>query len=624
MRGHAPYFPLRRPRTTSVPFPTRVAPSTTRDGGPSSPRAPTVLPRGDRTSAPLAILVGVLACLAIGRALHAPLPSWAPAALAACVAVVLAAGAVDAIRSGTRQWTSLSGLLLAGTASVVVVLALLRFFELASYMRLPADLLSFSESTFLNDILEFQKGLPQYTAPGDNNSYPYTPGAPIATYLLASLVGVADSVPGLRAVQFAFVLAACAVATAVVHHLARLLLAPEEYRYRPAWLTLAFALLFLVATDRTVNLYVHSLHNDGVALLVSVTAYWLIVRHALTRRAWLVVAMAVLPALGFLVKQNQLMWAGASFVYLAGSGTVRLRTLVAFVAGAALCVAAVVGACVLLWGPDFTWWVFVGLGAKEVSILRVVQHLVAASAYALMGLVAAWLLLPRGDRVAWAAWAAWGAVLGVQLYTSGVAWVMNHVGPGAVLAACWFVVAMLRAWSTSAGRDALHRPLVEAAAMATLLLAVGLLGFVRPPTGGLPADAARYVAAIEREFEGMPADRVLLDTGSWIYRRRGIVMKDRSGPVSLHAGKNQRAINDSALAPTIARIRAGAYDKILARQLDTPETWYDFEDRGTGVKAAILERYREVRRIPAVRGVTEWWPRHIVSEIVVLVPKDGR
>jgi hypothetical protein len=77
------------------------------------------------------------------------------------------------------------------------------------------------------------------------------------------------------------------------------------------------------------------------------------------------------------------------------------------------------------------------------------------------------------------------------------------------------------------------------------------------------------------------------------------------------------------LAETIKRIENKTYEKILARQLDTEHTAYDFQNRGSGVKSAILANYQEINRIPAVQGIHDWWPTHLVNEIVVLVPKKS-
>ncbi len=99
-------------------------------------------------------------------------------------------------------------------------------------------------------------------------------------------------------------------------------------------------------------------------------------------------------------------------------------------------------------------------------------------------------------------------------------------------------------------------------------------------------------------------------------------MKDRSETVGIWVGKNQQ-IDHTFLAETINRIYNKTYDKILARQLDTDLSWYDFQDRGSGVKAAILANYQPIRRVRAVEGIETWWPEHLVADILVLVPRPS-
>ena len=156
--------------------------------------------------------------------------------------------------------------------------------------------------------------------------------------------------------------------------------------------------------------------------------------------------------------------------------------------------------------------------------------------------------------------------------------------------------------------------------MSLVVLLFGALGLVREPRSQVPADFDRYVADIEAEFRGVAPEKVLLDNGTWVYLKDNVLMKDRSSPVSLHAGKNQPEINHAALADTIKRIEQRSYDKILVRQIFTDQSAYDYQDRGSGVKAAILANYVEVRRIPGVQGIREWWPVHMIAEVSVMVP----
>lgn len=568
------------------------------------------------------LIAGASGFLVFCRLVGAPLPAWSSYAMFGGAIIALAVFTLLFFNSKTRESLSQGALGIAALMMAGTVLALSTAYQLAAYLGLPVDLLSFSESPFVNDILKFRLGAPIYTPPQDNNSYPYTPGAPILTYLISAAFGHGDSIPFYRVVQFSYVVLACVVATSVCDLLARALLSDDEYRNRFLWAPVWFLFLFLLATDRRFNLYTHSLHNDGLALLVSASAYWLIARHALTRRQWLVVVMAVLPALGFLVKQKQLMWAGIFLVYLLAVGSVPRRQVLLFLFCSAISVSVAVGTCYLLWGDNFVWWVFVGLGSKQVSFLRIVQHLFDARNYAMMGLFAGWLLVLRnGSRMAAALWVSWLLAFGIQTYTSGVAWVTNHLGSGVLLSGCWFFVALIKIWPVAEGRASLLNRFQEGAAVLMVILLFSALGFARKPRNPIPPDFNRYVADIEKEFQGERAEKVLLDNGTWIYLRDKVVMKDRSAPVSLHVGKNQPEINRAALAETIERIEQKSYDKILARQIFTDQSAYDFQDRGSGVKAAILANYVEVRRIPGVQGIHEWWPMSMIADISVMVPK---
>jgi hypothetical protein len=154
-----------------------------------------------------------------------------------------------------------------------------------------------------------------------------------------------------------------------------------------------------------------------------------------------------------------------------------------------------------------------------------------------------------------------------------------------------------------------------------VVLLFGGLGLVREPRDPVPADFSRYIADIEKEFQGVGPEKVLMDTGTWIYLREKVLMKDRSAPISVHLGMNRRELDHDVLVETIRRIESRGYEKILAREVETPNSWYDFDDRGSGVRDALLRNYREVRRIPGVRGIQHWWPRHLVAEVSVLVPR---
>jgi hypothetical protein len=566
----------------------------------------------------------VLAFTVVCAATHAELPVPGAVAVVLAAAITLALAGATVLRARIHGFAALDGVASIGVlAAGGTLLVLTTLYQFAGYFRIPADLLSFAESPFVTDILKIRLGLPLYTPAADNNSYPYTPGTQILTYFISSLFGHGDSIPFYRVVQFSYVIGAATLATSIFDMLALRFLSPREYRNRALWVVAAFPLLLLVATDPHINLYIQSLHNDGLALLVNVLAYWLITRYSMAPRLWLFVPMAVLPAIGFLVKQNAVMWAGLFPLCLLIAGNASFRRVVLLVLASGAAVAAVVATCYVMWGEPFRYWVFESLGSDTVSPLRSLQHLLLAGAYAALGLLAARLLWLRApSRTALALWLCWLLPFALEAYTSGVGWQPNHLGTGIVLATCWSLVALVRLWpSVQRTMSGWHYRAEVAIALSSIFLVIGALGLIREPRSLVPPDLDRYIADIEREFDGLPADKVLMDTGTWIYLRDNVMMKDRSPSVSMLSAVNLPEIDRASLAETIQRIGSRQYAKILARQLDTGESWYDYHDRGSGVKDAILANYQIVRRIPAVQGVDVWWPLHLISEVLVLVPR---
>ena len=521
----------------------------------------------------------------------------------------------DAPRTSGRALLTLVAIGLLGLAAAAL-------YQLSFYVRLPVDLLSFAESPFITDIVKLRLGEGLYTPPADNNSYPYTPGATLLTFGLASLIGKSDSIVALRTLQFGYVVATCFIGLWVVGQLQRRFLGPTERGERWLWAGIGAPVLLMVAFDPEFNLYTHSLHNDGLALLLSTLAFGLLVRfdNGPTRR--LLVVMAVLPAAGFFVKQSLLIWLPLSTAWLLVSGHLRLRGAAVFALGGTAAVGVIVAACYALWGDPFIWWVFTALGAKVVSVLRSGQHLLEAGAYVALGLAAGWLLvLERPTRSGVALWGVWATLLLVQSYTSGAAWVSNHLGPGIFIATCWFLAAAPRLWrmcDTPSRTISLSRRVLVAS---FVVLLPGALDIVRLPRNPVPADFHRYVAEIEAAVEDVPTEDVLIGNGTWIYLRDGVLAKDRSSPVALHVGSNQPEIAREHLETTIQRISDGRYAMILTRELQSDVSAYDFQGRGSGVQDAIASAYTEVGRIPAVRGIERWWPKNLLAEVVVLVPR---
>jgi hypothetical protein len=534
-------------------------------------------------------------------------------ACAAGFAMLRPTSFVDALRSSWAICVLIAAatLLMLATAS-----------NLMGYIRLPVDLLSFSESPFVNEIIKFRLGGPIFTPREDNSSIVYTPGAPILTYVIAAALGHPDSIPFYRTVQFCYVMLAVMVTTITCHRLARQILTVDECRRLPLWWFVWAPILFLVAFDPQFNAYNHALHNDGLALLISACGFWLMVTHASSGRPVWLIPMAVLPAIGFMVKQNHMMWAGLFLVYLLVSGSATRRQIFGYCCGAVAAILATIGMCYALWGQPFVYWVFIALGSKSVSPARVILHASVAGIYIILGLLSGWMLVRANcSRKLASLWLCWLLLFAIEIYTSGAMFVVNHLGPGVVFATAWGLIMLVRLWPTyDASTSWWEHWTKQILAIVVVMLLLGAIGHLRDPRNLVTADFQRYVSDIENEFRDLPADQVLLDYGSWVYLRHGVVMKDRSVAVALHVGKNQPEINHAALVGTMARIQQKTYRRILAHQLDTEHTAYDFQNRGSGVKTAIFENYHVVRRIPAVTGIAHWWPTHLIQEVLVLEP----
>jgi len=119
------------------------------------------------------------------------------------------------------------------------------------------------------------------------------------------------------------------------------------------------------------------------------------------------------------------------------------------------------------------------------------------------------------------------------------------------------------------------------------------------------------VHEIESEFDGLPADRVLLDSGDWIYLRQNVLMRDRQPILTSHRTPHYGLID---------RIRGQEYAKILVHSFADGGYAYDLgEDRG--IRREMMAHYQEVRRIRGVRGMDNWdYHGLMMSDISVLEP----
>lgn len=501
-------------------------------------------------------------------------------------------------------------------------LALSTLWGLSFYLRFPADFLGFWEGDYLNDLLQFHKGVPLYGDVLDNIDSVYTPGAQLLTYGIARLFGAEFSVVPLRLIQFSYVLVAAAVATSAADHLARRFLAPGEYAARPLWLAAWFPLLVLVGVEPRFNLNVHTLHPDSLTLLLSACAFWLLARHLLRPSLGVTIGMALVPALGFWAKQSLVIWLVLFGGYLVVSGR-RAREIVTFGLLGALFLAASLWLLFRVGGPQTGYWIFGVLGDKAVGLGRSLQAFVLAGGYVGMLVLALWLLVLRDRSVpALLAWLVPAGLLLLECYTTGIGWQKNHLGPGVLMAATFGLATLPRLWQRVL---ATPEPPVRLVGQLGFALGIGLLpaavGLVREPVNKVPEEALAQVAAIEAEFRGMDPHKVLLDRGSWVYLADTTLQKDRASAVQLHLGANSPRMDLDAIQGTLARIRAESYDKLLIHTFPKGNP-YDWHSRGSGIPEAIDSHYVAVRVIPGAPEVDEWWPKRLLTPVTVYVARS--
>jgi hypothetical protein len=198
----------------------------------------------------------------------------------------------------------------------------------------------------------------------------------------------------------------------------------------------------------------------------------------------------------------------------------------------------------------------------------------------------------------------------------------------------WTLSALSRLWpwTTAPSNDEFSRlsnwarPAGAAAFVLTLFVAMHVVPTADPYEARnwklRPSpDVYSYIAGIEREFEGLPPERVLLDVGNWIYLRHSILARDRA--ISL-ADQPCNDIYDN-FDVMISRIRNKEYDKILVHDLGSPFFIYDYAlwRRPSGVRKALLENYTEVRVIPLSSSPGTLAPLIMFTgPVSVLVPKS--
>jgi hypothetical protein len=525
-------------------------------------------------------------------------------------------------RSIARPETA--GLIFLSTCSIALLG--IYFFWVSSYVFFPADMLIWSEGDFVNDILKFTIGYPIYSPQVNNDSLNYVPGAQLLTYFLACLFGKAGSIPAYRVLQLCYAAGAAFLATLCSRRILRLAVPDVERGIGHLWNVLWFSVLLLIATNSLTNGFAHNLHADSLAEMANVAAFYLLLCYIENRATRHLVLMAAMVAGGFFIRQNLVLWGAFYFGFLAVWDRSWKRCL-AFAAGAVAALGAAIAGCFAIWGQPFYYWVFYILTKHPKSPLRALLHGLDAWTYFVILFAAAPLLLRGRYRGRlFTAWIITFLLLASETYTSGLGWTLNHLGPGSLLAGVWFLAALASVWKQITDPVSVERSqkwLRAGALTAGIALLFQGLGFVRIPQKQLSADAYRYVDDIQKQFQGVPSDRVLLDLGTWVYWKDKVVMKDRSPSIG---ARGYAGVGD--FSGMLQRIASKRYAKILVHGYNDFDFVYDYFlfPKSTGIRQALKDNYRETGSIRAATGPPEVknWAQdpYYFGEITILEPRQ--
>lgn len=518
-----------------------------------------------------------------------------------------AAAADTRVPSQSPAWYFVIG------ALAVAVVAILT--AMAARARYPLDLLLWSESSFLQDMLKLHQGLCPYQSADDNNSFVYNLGAPLVTWAIASACGGYRSLGFCRWLQIAFSLAACGLAAFSLWQLTR---RESEVRRRVTPMAVALGLFTVVGVLNPVTApFVDLLHNDALVLLTCAAGLAALASYGQMPRTWWFVLAVPLPALAVLMKQTgYVVWVGL----VAGVAIQerRLKPALGFALASGLLIASA-SAALAVWSHG--WWSF--WTVRVLSKQQIVWSLGIAIAKLAVPALAPLAVICAGCAV-WAArrWRTdrartylavllYGALLtGASAATSfkyGTAW-SNHWGAACLvmvtLGAASVALALGVADGWPSGRWA------NAAAAAWLLFAAAAL---HQWDRNVPTpDHYRYAAHLNQAFRAKAPERTLLDHGTVMYLLCDVVPRDRGNTVLEAVGGGL-----GKLDATVDRIMGQQYDRILIHDKYGP-VWY-----GRDVMRAVEKAYELKARIPGVPGAgrTDYLLGYLMTDVLVFEPK---
>jgi hypothetical protein len=480
-------------------------------------------------------------------------------------------------------------------AALLAVELLVLVVQIGRRVAFPWDLILWSESPFLTDMLKLHHGEPLYGPAADASSFVYAPGLAWITYALLRPFGLHVEIVACRLVTVTLGLLAAALATRAMRTW------PAGAPSRTARLGCFAIAVLVVFKSFTADVP----HPDNLHLLHFAATLWLALGAVKRSDArWAMLAAAV-GGLGVLAKQTAAVAFVGTIGGLALSGRFRGRALVpAALVGCAVAAAATAVLLVPTWSRFWTWSLVAQheVGWKGSQLLFEVAQ---APHRLVLWVAGAWSMAVgwRGQPDRRASLAVLGGALVLGALPTMAAYMKIFGGSNNLTVIdLWALVASAPlVWS------ALEAPQAERGLVAAVL-AVTLVPTRYAPTESLWGYARDLDAAIADDLR--QGRRVLVGHGTTFQIRAGdlSVPRDRANSMlELTAGGRAH------LAGIFARIEAHHYDRIYLNSI-----WYD-----GAVQAAVSAAYRIERRIEPAADVPPfvWGWQNLATGTVVVRPR---